>query len=402
MEAAGEYRGGASTAALVICIIIAVVGVGLAFYFYNQSDAQKTTIEDQKGQIQDLDGQLKSLQTERGEWVAASGFDTVAAMETAVKAVPDAIPATAGRALEILSDQARQTVQLAQEIQTKYQTASQELENLRAQLQQTQETKDAEIGQLDQEKAALEADLKKQIVERDDLVAQLRDQKRAAEDEAQEAKDQLEEATIAFKSRELADKALMVQMQEKIQTIEGKVASPDGRIVAFDNDTGFGAINLGEIDHVQRGMIFLVYNQGRGGEVLPKGRVQVRRVEEKSSIVGIIESVENRPVTKNDYVMTALLGEKKPVFVIAGWFPPALDYTPRELTFLVERWGGKTAEAVSLDTDYLVVGKIRAEGEDASPEAKKRAEQGLEAYNLARELGVNVMDVEDFIKLVQR
>ena len=402
MEAAGEYRGGASTAALVICIIIAVVGVGLAFYFYNQSDAQKTTIEDQAGQIDDLEVQVSSLQTERSQWMASSGFDTVATMETAVGAVPDAIPATASRALEVLSDGARRAVQLAQEIETKYQTASQELENLRTQLQETQVTKDAEIGQLDQEKSTLEVDYKKQVKERDDLIAQLRDQKRAAEDEAQEAKDQLEEATIAFKSRELADKALMVQMQEKIRIVEEKAVSPDGYIVAFDNDTGFGTINLGEMDHVQPGMIFLVYNLGRGGEVVPKGRIQVRRVQGKSSIVGVIESVENRPVTKNDYVMTALLAKKKPVFVIAGWFPPALDYTARELTFLVERWDGETAEAVSLDTDYLVVGRIRADGEDPSAEAQKRAGQGLEAYNLARELGVNVMDVEDFIKLVQR
>jgi len=191
-------------------------------------------------------------------------------------------------------------------------------------------------------------------------------------------------------------------MQEKMQTVEGKVQSPNGYIVAFDDDTGFGTINLGKIDHVQPGMIFLVYNLGRGGEVVPKGRIQVRRVKEKSSVVGVIESVKNQPITKNDYVMTALLGRKKPVFVIAGWFPPALDYTAKELSFLVERWGGKTAEEVSLDTDYLVVGKIRAEGANASPEAKKRAQRGLEAYNLARELGVKVMNVEDFIKLVQR
>ena len=45
---------------------------------------------------------------------------------------------------------------------------------------------------------------------------------------------------------------------------------------------------------------------------------------------------------------------------------------------------------------------LRVEGEEASPEAQKRAKEGLEAYNLARELGVRILDVEDFVKLVRR
>ena len=402
MEAAGEYRGGASTAALVICIIIAVVGVGLAFFFYNRWDAQLRQIEDQKQQIADLTEQFNSLRSEVDQWVSKSGFDTNGAMGTTVAAVPDVVPATAKRAMELLNTRARQAEQLAQETETKYQTASQELENLRQQLQQTQEAKDAEIQGLDDEKASLETDYKANVKELDDLVAQLRDEKRAAEDDGQEAKDLLEEATADFKRQELSLKGTLTQMQSKLRIIEEQAEEPDGYIVAFDNDTGFGSINLGAIDHVQPGMIFQVYNLGRGGEILPKGRVQVRRVEKKASVIGVIESVRNRPVTKGDYVMTALLAKKKPVFVIAGWFPPGLGYSPDELKFLVERWGGEVAPEVTLDTDYVVVGKVRVQEEEASPEAQKMAEDGLSAYNLARELAVRILDVEDFVKLVQR
>ena len=402
MEPAGEYRGGGSTVALVICIIIAVVGVLLAFAFYSKWDEQLRTIEDQKQQLADLGDQVKALQAERDQWTVTSGFETNAALETAVAAVPDVVPPTAKRALELLEDRSRQASRLAEETEAKYQTAAQELENLRTQLQETQEAKDAEIQRLDEEKATMEADFKKQLTERDDLLAQLRDEKRAAEDQSQEAKDQLEEGTASYKRLEMGLKARMVQMQDKLRIIEEKAEDPDGYIVAFDNDTGFGTIDLGNMDHVQPGMIFQVYNMGRGGKIIDKGRIQVRRVEEKSSVVGVIESVPNQPVTKGDYVMTALLARKKPTFVIAGWFPPALGYTPEQLSFLVERWGGQMAQEVSLDTDYLVVGKIRVEGEEASPEAQKRAEQGLEAYNLARELAVRILDVEDFVKLVER
>ncbi len=402
MEPAGEYRGGGSTVALVICIIIAVVGVLLAFVFYSKWDEQLRTIEDQGQQLADVGDQVKSLQAERDQWTTKSGFDTNVALETAVAAVPDVVPATAKRALELLEDRARQASRLAEGTEAKYQTASQELENLRNQLNDTQEAKDGEIQRLDEEKATMEADFKKQVKERDDLLAQLRDQKRAAEDEALEAKDLLEEATASFKRLEMGLKARMVQMQDKLRIIEEKAEDPDGYIVAFDNDTGYGSINLGGMDHVQPGMIFQVYNVGRGGKVIDKGRIQVRRVEGKSSVIGVIESVPDRPVTKGDYVMTALLAKEKPTFVVAGWFPPAVGYTPEQLRFLVERWGGEVAQEVSLDTDYLVVGEIRVAGEEVSPEAQKRAAQGLDAYNLARELAVRILDVEDFVKLVQR
>ena len=401
MEAA-EYRGGASTAALVICIIIAVVGVGLAFYFYNQWDEQLQTIEDQKQQVSDLTEQVASLRGQVDEWVAKSGFETQAALETRVGALPEVVPATAKRALEVMEQQARQAQQLAEETETKYQTASAELENLRQQLQQTQEVKDTEIQRLDEEKAKIEADYKAKVKQQEDLLAQLRTEKRAAEDAAQEAKDQLEEATASFKSQQLRLKATVSQMQKKLRIVAAQAEEPDGYIVAFDSDTGYGTINLGAIDHVQPGMIFQVYVLGRGGEVVPKGRVQVRSVAQRSSVVGVIESVPDRPVTKGDYVMTALLAKKKPVFVIAGWFPPAVGYSAQELRYLAERWGSEVAPEVSLDTDYLVVGKIRAGEEEASPEAQNRAQEGLEAYNLARELGVRILDVGDFIKLVQR
>jgi len=402
VEGAGEYRGGASTAALVICIIIAVVGVGLAFYFYNQWDEQLQTIEDQKQQIADLQDQVTSLQNDIKEWVAKSGFDTYGALETRVTALPEVVPATAKRALELLEQRARQAQQLAEEVEAKYQTASAELENLRQQLQQTQQAKDAEIQRLDEEKAKLEADYKAKVKQLEDLVGQLRAEKRAAEDAAQEAKDQLEEVTASYKSEVLKLKGTLAQMQKKLRIIESQAEEPDGYIVAFDPDSGYGTINLGAVDHVQPGMIFQVYTLGRGGEVIPKGRVQVRRVAERTSVVGVIEEVPDRPVTKGDYVMTALLAKKKPVFVIAGWFPPSLGYTADELRYLAERWGSKVASEVTLDTDYLVVGKIRVEGEEASPEAQKRAKEGLEAYNLARELGVRILDVEDFVKLVRR
>jgi type II secretory pathway component PulJ len=406
VEPAGEYRGGASTAALVICIIIAVVGVVVAFGFYSKWDDQQRTIQDQGQQVTELKDKVTSLEADLAQLREKTGFENGPTAEAAVAAIPDVVPATAKRALEVEVDRATQAGRLAQETETKYQTASQELDNLRKQLADTQTAKDAEIQKLQDEKTQMEATDKTEIKNRDDLITQLRTEKRAAEDAAQKAKDELEETAALFKSQDLTAKGRIAQMSEKLRIIEEKAESPDGYIVAMDSRTGYGSINLGAVDHVQPGMIFQVYNLGRGGDNIPrtdlKGRIQVREVERNSSVVSIIESVPNRAVVKGDYVMTALLAKKKPVFVIAGWFPPSLGYSQGELKALAERWGGEVAPEVTLDTDYLVVGKIRVEGEEASPEAGKEASEGLAAYNLARELAVHILNAGDFVKLVQR
>jgi len=402
VEPAGEYRGGASTAALVICIIIAVVGVLLAFLFYSRWDEQLRTIQDQGQQLTELKDKVKSLEADVEQWRQKSGFDTAATIDTAVGAFPDVVPATAQRALELLGDRSTQATRLAQETETKYQTASQELDNLRKQLADTQAAKDAEIQKLQGEKSQMETTDKADIKTRDDLVAQLREEKRAAEDAAQKAKDELEEATAQFKSQDLAAKGRIAQMSDKLRIIEEQAQTPSGYIVDLDEGTGYGAINLGASEHVQPGMIFQVYNLGRGGVLVPKGRIIVRQVKANSSVVGVIESLPNRTIVKGDYVMTAFVGKKKPSFVIAGWFPPSLGYSRDELKVLAERWGGEVASDVTLDTDYLVVGKIRVQGEEASPDSQKSADEGLAAYNLARELAVRILDMNDFLKLVER
>jgi len=188
-------------------------------------------------------------------------------MAEALTPIPDLVPAKTKRALELLSERAHQAEQLAQTMDAQYQKAAGEAASLEQQLEQTKAAKDAEIQALGDEKANMEAGYKQQLKTRDDLVTQLRTEKRAAEDAAQEAKDQLAAATADFSRDKLAMEATVTQLREKVRIIEAKAEEPDGFIVAFDNKTGYGSVNLGRIDHVQTGMIFQVYRLGRGGQI---------------------------------------------------------------------------------------------------------------------------------------
>ncbi len=401
MEVSGEYRGGGSTGTLIVFIIIAVAGLGSAFGFYSQWDKGRAIMDEQEQQIEGLQGQVKALGDGLDEWITTSGWDNNLAMAEALKPVPDLAPVNTKRALEVLGEQARQAEQRASGMEAQFMKASNDLASLEKQLEDTVTAKDAEIKTLEDEKAEMESGYKSELKKRDDLVNQLRTEKRAAEDASTEAQDTLEEKTADFKRLMLEKDASIADMRKKLRIIEEKAEDPDGFIVKFDDETDYGTINLGAIDHVKVGMIFQVYQLGRGGEILPKGRVQVRRVNEKASVVGVIETVPDWPIIEGDYVMTLMLAKEKPVFVIAGWFPPELQYTPREICFLAESWGGVVAEEVTLDTNYLVVGSTRADA-DATPEAQAAAQKGLESYNLARELGITILDVDKFLEHVRR
>jgi len=398
-----EYRGGGGSKALFVMGLICLgAGFVVAYLFYDAYDEAQATIEEQTQQIQGLQSDKAALQQTVSDWQVQSGFDTTEAMKVRLEAIPGLTIVEAQQAIEELSDRARQEKARADDMTKNYETAAQELENLRQQLQDTMQAKDTEVKKRDEAQAQMEADYKAQLGKRDQLIASLRDEKRKLEDDLQDMHFKLEETTAELKKEVLDKEGQITQLRDKLRIVQEKIEEPDGYIVAFNNRTGYGTINLGSKDHVEPGLVFQVYSLGRGGEAVPKGRVQVRQVEEHSSVVGVIEEVPNDPIIKGDSVVNPLLAKKKPVVVIAGWFPPSLGYTADELKFLVERWGGKVSEEVSLDTDLLVVGRTRTEGPDVTPEAKAEAEQGLNAYNLARELAIRIYDVTDFLKLVRR
>ncbi len=160
-------------------------------------------------------------------------------------------------------------------------------------------------------------------------------------------------------------------IQKKIDDImpppDSNVAAykPDGKIVLIDDQTGIVHLNIGSDDRVYRGLTFPVYDKnmpipkdGKG-----KAEIEVFNVGKTISAARIIPAKMKRPIILGDIIANLIWdSDKTNVFVVAGEFDldgdKSIDYDALyKIKTLIEKWGGRVADTVSIDTDFLVLGK---------------------------------------------
>jgi len=139
----------------------------------------------------------------------------------------------------------------------------------------------------------------------------------------------------------------------------------DGKIILVDYNTKVVHINKGSDDHVYPGLTFAVHDKnaplpkdGKG-----KAEIEVFDVRKKFSAARVVSQNPRRPILEGDVIANLIWDAAgKNVFVIAGEFDLDndgsldRDATPR-LKALIEKWGGKVDEAISVETDFLLLGR---------------------------------------------
>lgn len=138
----------------------------------------------------------------------------------------------------------------------------------------------------------------------------------------------------------------------------------DGRIILADIHTDIVHINKGSNDRVYRGLTFVVYDKNAPFPKDGKGKaeIEVFDVQKTISAARILNPNARKPILAGDSIANLIWdSEKKNVFVIAGDFDldgkggPDDDATMKMMA-LIEKWGGRVDDAVSVDTDFLVLG----------------------------------------------
>lgn len=216
--------------------------------------------------------------------------------------------------------------------------------------------------------------------------------------------------------------------QEKLHSLvplpDSEIAAykPDGEIISIDDSTKTVRINLGSDDHVYRGLTFSVYDKnapipkdGKG-----KAEIEVFNVDKNISTARITSSSPQKPIIMNDAVANLIWdSDKANVFVIAGDFDLngdgiADDESVEKIKALIEKWGGKVADEISIDTDFLVLGitpavlkKPTFEQMEADPMAMGKYEASLqkltayrEVQDRAKTLSIPVFNLERFLYFI--
>jgi len=213
-------------------------------------------------------------------------------------------------------------------------------------------------------------------------------------------------------------------LQEIMPPPDSEVAAfkPDGKIILLDEQNKIVHLNIGSNDHVYQGLTFSVYEKnmpipkdGKG-----KAEIEVFSVEKDISSARITHSQIKRHVVVGDIVANLIWdSDKTSVFAIAGEFDldgdGEADYNAVDkLKALIEKWGGRAIDNISVNTDFLVLGstpevlkKPTFEQMEVDPMAMEKYQSSLQKFeqyqqiqSQAQALSVPILNIERFLYFI--
>ena len=171
-----------------------------------------------------------------------------------------------------------------------------------------------------------------------ELLAQIEEIKEAASDVEIQLRRELnfKDNTIKALENRLAAFEEEVRKAKSFDDVE-----PDGTILEVLADSGKAWIDKGLSDHVNRGLPFRVFQHGKAGKRIYKGVVEVRKVDDSTSEVRILEEVDAlNPIAPGDFIASPFYDpEESPTFVFAGESGSS-RYSQDYLVARVESLGG--------------------------------------------------------------
>ena len=270
----------------------------------------------------------------------------------------------------------------------------------------------------DEIKALLEKKTDEQVK---DLYSKL-DQERAGRDEINK---QLLKTQAEFKAAEERIQRILKENVWPVQPPPDKQVAafePDGKVILVDSQAKIVHINLGGDERVYRGLTFSVYdkNQPIPRDGKGKAEIEVFDVGDSVSQARIVRSEPKNPIVVDDIVANLIWDAKKTnTFVLAGDFDlnsdgvkdaDALD----KIRALVEKWGGKIADSVTVNTDFVILGtppnvpqKPTLEKTETYPNAMEEYERAVERLasykqiqSQAEALSIPILNAERFLYFI--
>lgn len=323
-----------------------------------------------------------------------------------------------------LADVVQQLIQLVENKQDE--VFERENENLQWEQQYTEgmAARDAQIAELQKQ---LDAEQRKAQTHEAEYLA-LRDELQSRYDAMEKDQQQL----IADQERQLKEfqdenrrideeikkyQVVVKQLNDRLRKfqrppLEMTPLEPDGYIVNISEREDLAYINLAKGDQIYRGLRFTVYDRFQGIPQSGKGKGAIEVIEIMDSIskCRITHFDRSNPIMNHDIIANLVWNKDKQYnFCVAGVFdfdndgkldPDGLQ----RITELITHWGGRVTSTLSVDTDFLVLGRTPSVPTKPSDEygmdspvaqAYKEASEKLKTYEDTLENG-KALDVPTF------
>jgi len=205
---------------------------------------------------------------------------------------------------------------------------------------------------------------------------------------------------------------------KRIKILEGPVVDPskpgakpevlaDGEIlkVLKLSDHTVVYIDIGRKDRVRIGLRFRVYSKRTGvsADAPDKGAIIVKSLADGTAECHVLQSTAGDPIVAGDKVVNlAFSSTTQPVFVVKGQFDLNGDggadaQGAGVIKGMIERFGGKVTDQITVDTDYVVMGMVPSPGprpEADAPETDiavwQQNEQAIQRYHEAKNRAISM------------
>lgn len=414
---------GGSGALLFVAIFLGLVaagGVGGLFYFYNQYDAllreEKPAWEQEAAKQKKAAEKAVARWNELAPWVLDTrfekpeDFDQNEGREEVKNQVVKPILAHLGREnwkgleFEAQRDYARNEKLRIGDVIRKL---DERIASLEEQIKSFKGLNDKLNGDLrsareaaQAQEQALQARINGQNAENTRLSEQLMEVNRSLTAAQNKSREDLKAARDEATQQHQADNVEIGKLRndaERLKEELGKITEvknrkevvleADGEITGVALNLDLAYINLGRHQRVQRGMVFTVFTMDRGGIPRPKGKIEIRNVEDDASKVGILSQASRRdPIVTGDFIANPVYRmDAAPVFVICGELE---RYSREDMKRLIEENGGKVDGKVSPRTDFVV----------AAGDTVKYQGESLANYHEALQLGLRMMNEKELLQ----
>ena len=467
MPARRRKQSNAMLYTLITFVGLFIVATTIAVIYYVEAEDKRTRLEETRGTIDELAdsrelnalGSIVGTRTGRTTWLSTM----VDHLDTATSMIVGGVPETTSA--EVKVNNAKTKVANALKSAREYITITDPnttglvkiISDLISELNKTIDAKEAlqkdlnnQIAQFDiakkaysnkeqvleEEKNRLQALVNQMQADYADLQARLQ---KSTTDQIENYRRQLDQVKADLKEKEgtlLKTQAelnmtqdIMRQAQEEVRNImpppdpEALAQIADGKIILIDDQAKVVHLNIGTDQHVYRGLTFTVYD--RSGAIPKDGKgkaeIEVFDVADTYSAARITESDPKKPVLLGDIAANLIWdSDKSNIFVIAGDFDLDNDgnideNAPGRIKSLIEKWGGKVVDEISVDTDFLLLGDIpqvpdqqpTLEQQELDPRAMQRYETRLaqlnnynQLQNQAQALWIPIFRFERFLYFI--
>ncbi len=394
----------------VVFLMVLVLGLaGFAYIAFKDKASLEKKYEDAKVSADANQEKFENISETLRNLTKVVGFrdETIAVSYSSKEAIGETLLSLKDKYPDYISDDAGTLQKLITGVEAAYSDVTKKLAETRQNFENEVELRRTAEGNVN----TIEDEKNNRITE---LEAQLNDEQQRAQSQLDEDNQrisnlqaQLDEAEGRVREAENSASTLKERLESEINKLSSRISAqakklevlrepdlPDGSVLNTSSGSQMAYIDIGRIHGLRRGTKFEVFRYGKGGELLPKGWLEVRDVEKDTALCGILDTVDRfDPIVNGDILVNPhFVRNMEKTFVFLGDFPASLSkgFVKERLTAL----GAKVDEKISSRTDILVLGD-KERGEFA-PELVDTSE-----YKLADQFGVQIMRVNELAAYIE-